>query len=200
VERQVGQANVFDPADAVFGAGAAVVPRFGVGQLPAAGVGGKQVIRRPSWSTGRSCAPGCGTSRRAMTRVRAGHPVRFSSPVIGHVGAVARFAVAVVGRGPRRLREPDQGVGASCQVFCVRPCCWVRGRVRGRSEVSLAPLSSGEGKAGGLVVEQGLKDGIGEAALEYAKCLASAVSTALAPFDHLFGRRMPTGLGECDAV
>ena len=68
------------------------------------------------------------------------------------------------------------------------------------SEVSLARLSSGEGKAGGLVVEQGLKDGIGEAALEYAKCLASAVPTALAPFDHLFGRRMPTGLGECDAV
>jgi transposase len=67
-------------------------------------------------------------------------------------------------------------------------------------EVSLARLSSGEGKAGGLVVEQGLKDGIGEAALEYAKCLASAVPTALAPFDHLFGRRMPTGLGECDAV
>jgi hypothetical protein len=67
-------------------------------------------------------------------------------------------------------------------------------------EVSLAPLSSGEGKAGGLVVEQGLKDRIGEAALEYAKCLASAVPTALASFDHLFGRRMPTGLGECDAV
>jgi hypothetical protein len=66
--------------------------------------------------------------------------------------------------------------------------------------LSLAPLSSGEGKAGGLVVEQGLKDGIGEAALEYAKCLASAVPTALAPFDHPFGRRMPTGLGECDAV
>jgi hypothetical protein len=83
-------------------------------------------------STGRSCAPWCGTLRRAMTRVRAGHPVRFSSPVIGHVGAVARFAVAVVGRGPRRLGEPVQGVGASCQVFCVRPCCWVRGSVRGR--------------------------------------------------------------------
>jgi Transposase len=45
-----------------------------------------------------------------------------------------------------------------------------------------------------------LKDGIGEAALEYAKCLASAVPTALAPFDHLFGRRMPTGLGECAAL
>jgi hypothetical protein len=38
----------------------------------------------------------------------------------------------VVGRGPRRLGEPVQGVGASCQVFCVRPCGWVRGRVRGR--------------------------------------------------------------------
>jgi hypothetical protein len=72
--------------------------------------------------------------------------------------------------------------------------------VGGTRGVSLAPLSSGEGKAGGLVVEQGLKDGIGEAALEYAKCLASAVPTALAPFDHPFGRRMPTGLGECDAV
>jgi hypothetical protein len=77
---------------------------------------------------------------------------------------------------------------------------FLEGLVEPLQEVSLAPLSSGEGKAGGLVVEQGLKDGIGEAALEYAKCLASAVSTALAPFDHLFGRRMPTGLGECDAV
>jgi hypothetical protein len=68
-------------------------------------------------------------------------------------------------------------------------------RIAYRLGVYHAPLSSGEGKAGGLVVEQGLKDGIGEAALEYAKCLASAVPTALAPFDHLFGRRMPTGLG-----
>jgi hypothetical protein len=51
-----------------------------------------------------------------------------------------------------------------------------------------------------LVVEQGLKDGIGEAALEYALCLASAVPTVLAPFDQGLGRRMPTGLGECDAV
>jgi len=90
-------------------------------------------------STGRRCAPWCVTSRRAMTRVRAGHPVRFSSPGIGHVGAVARFAVAVVGRGPRRLGEPVQGVGASCQVFCVRPCCWVRGRVRDAAGLRRTP-------------------------------------------------------------
>jgi len=82
-----------------------------------------------------------------------------------------------------------------------RDVTFPRARVSAKpARMSLAPLSSGEGKAGGLVVEQGLKDGIGEAALEYAKCLASAVPTALAPFDHLFGRRMPTGLGECDAV
>jgi hypothetical protein len=41
VERQVGQADVFGAADAVFGAGAAAVPQFQVGQLPAAGVGGE---------------------------------------------------------------------------------------------------------------------------------------------------------------
>jgi hypothetical protein len=60
VERQVGQANVFGAADAVFGAAATVeeIAAVSVGQSPAAGVGGKQVIRRPSWSTGRSCAPG----------------------------------------------------------------------------------------------------------------------------------------------
>jgi hypothetical protein len=66
--------------------------------------------------------------------------------------------------------------------------------------VSLAPLSSGRDESVVLVVEECLKDGIGEAALEYAKCLASAVPTVLPPFDHLFGRRMPTGLGECDPV
>ena len=48
-------------------------------------------------------------------------------------------------------------------------------------EVSLAPLSSGEGLRRAVWSwSQGLKDGIGEAALEYAKCLASAVPTALA--------------------
>jgi hypothetical protein len=86
--------------------------------------------------------------------------------------------------------------GATPKVYrtCDLDCCWLM-RIAYRLGVYHAPLSSGEGKAGGLVVEQGLKDGIGEAALEYAKCLASAVPTALAPFDHLFGRRMPTGLG-----
>src|SRR5215213_7405163 len=78
-----------------------------------------------------------------------------------------------------------------------QPCDDTRPAQKG---LSLAPLSSGEGKAGGLVVEQGLKDGIGEAALEYAECLTSAVAPALASLDHVFGRRMPTGLGECDAV
>jgi CorA-like Mg2+ transporter protein len=32
----------------------------------------KQVIRQPSWSVSRSWAPGCGRSRRAMTRIPAG--------------------------------------------------------------------------------------------------------------------------------
>ena len=60
---------------------------------------------------------GCGTSQ-AMTRVRAGHPVRFSSPVIGHVGAVARFAVAIVGRGPRRLGEPVRASARPVKFLC----------------------------------------------------------------------------------
>jgi hypothetical protein len=90
VERQVGLADVFDTADAVFGAVAAAVPQFEVGQLPAAGVGGEAGDPRPLHSTGRSCAPGCGTSRRAMTRVRAGHPVRFSSPVSSATSAPSR--------------------------------------------------------------------------------------------------------------
>ena len=78
------------------------------------------------------------------------------------------------------------------------------GRNRERSHraggLSLAPLSSGQGKASVWSWSEGLKDGIGEAALEYAKCLASAVPTVLAAFDQAFGRRMPAGLGERDAV
>ena len=99
--------------------------------------------------------------------------------------------------GPRRTRLRVPLVVDICATEPPSPPLSILGFTLG---VSLAPLSSGEGKAGGLVVEQGLKDGIGEAALEYAKCLASAVPTALAPFDHPFGRRMPTGLGGCDAV
>jgi len=44
--------------------------------------------------------------------------------------------------------------------------------------VSLAPLSSSGVEYDGLVLDEGLKDGIGEAALEYAESFASAVATA----------------------
>ena len=39
--------------------------------------------------------------------------------------------------------------------------------------LSLAPLSSGGVECDGLVLDEGMKDGIGEAALEYAESFAS---------------------------
>ena len=55
---------------------------------------------------------------------------------------------------------------------------------------SLAPLSSGDGDELDLVCSEGLKDGIAEAAFEYAHRLATAVTTNLSAFDHGFGRGM----------
>jgi hypothetical protein len=117
-----------------FGAGAAAVPQFQVGQLPAAGVGGEAgdprpvTFDRPQLRAGvRHFAAGDDAgARRPSGQVQ-------QPGQLGHVGALARFAVAVVGRGPRRLRKPVQGVGAPCQVFCVMPCLFgFRGRVRRR--------------------------------------------------------------------
>jgi hypothetical protein len=105
------------------------------GQLPAAGVGGEAgdpppvTFDRPQLRAGvRHFAAGDDVgARRPSGQVQ-------QPGQLGHVGALARFAVAVVGRGPCRLREPVQGVGGSCQVFCVMPCLFgFRGRVRGRS-------------------------------------------------------------------
>lgn len=42
--------------------------------------------------------------------------------------------------------------------------------------------------------------GIREPAFEYAECLASAVPTVPASFDHFLGWRVPAGLGKRDAV
>jgi len=51
-----------------------------------------------------------------------------------------------------------------------------------------------------LVSSEGLKDGIGEAAFQYAHCLTSAVAGGSAAFDHGLGWWMPPGLGERDPV
>src|SRR5690348_14918921 len=59
------------------------------------------------------------------------------------------------------------------------------------SGLSLAPLSSGEGEVFGLVGLEGLKDGIGEAAFQYAHRLASAVATGSATLDQGLRWRMP---------
>ena len=51
--------------------------------------------------------------------------------------------------------------------------------------LSLAPLSSGRAlRLAVWSLSKGLKDGIGEAALEYASGRASAVPAVLVPFDH----------------
>jgi hypothetical protein len=66
------------------------------------------VIRHPSWSVSRSCAPGCGRSRRAMIRIPAGQPVwvagrwRVSS---------ATCAVACLAVGVDRLPPAPPGQG-----------------------------------------------------------------------------------------
>src|SRR6476661_5066448 len=66
--------------------------------------------------------------------------------------------------------------------------------------LSLAPLSSGRAELFELVSSEGLKDGIGEAAFQYAHCLTSAVAGGSAAFDHGLGWWMPPGLGERDPV
>jgi hypothetical protein len=51
-----------------------------------------------------------------------------------------------------------------------------------------------------LVSLEGLKDGIGEAAFQYAGCLASTVAAGSATFDECLGWWMPAGLAERDPV
>jgi hypothetical protein len=46
-----------------------------------------------------------------------------------------------------------------------------------------------------LVGAEGLKNGIGEAALEYADCLAAAVAVTSAPLNHGLGRLDASELG-----
>ena len=56
--------------------------------------------RWPSWSVKDSCAPGCGRSRRTITRVPSGQPVRSSAVGdLGDPGALAGLAV-LADRGP----------------------------------------------------------------------------------------------------
>ena len=74
------------------------------------------------------------------------------------------------------------------------------GAIEDRKGLSLAPLSSGRDKSVGLVVEECLKDGIGEAALEDADRLASAVPSVLPAVDQDLCRWMPSGLDERDPV
>jgi hypothetical protein len=76
---RLARADVFDPADATPAGARRRSRSFRSGMCQPLVFVAKQVIRRPLHSTGRSCAPGRGTSRRAMTRARASHPVRFSS-------------------------------------------------------------------------------------------------------------------------
>ena len=66
--------------------------------------------------------------------------------------------------------------------------------------LSLAPLSSGQCCELALVGAEGLKDGIGEAALEDADRLSAAVAVTSAPLNHGLGVWMPASLGERDPV
>ena len=69
------------------------------------------------------------------------------------------------------------------------------GRPHTDAGLSLAPLSSGEDEVLGLVGSEGLKDGIGEAAFEYAHRFPPAVAAGSASLDEGLGWRMPAGLG-----
>ena len=64
----------------------------------------------------------------------------------------------------------------------------------------LAPLSSCQNSELAFVGAEGLKDGIGEAALEYADCLAAAVAVTSAALNHGLSVWMPASLSERDPV
>ncbi len=102
VQRQVGQPGVLRESGSGprRGPGAGAVVR-GRRACPRVVLVANAVIRCPSTSVIRSCAPGCGRSLRTITRIPAGQPVRSSSPVsFGDPGTVADLAVGVVGRRP----------------------------------------------------------------------------------------------------
>jgi hypothetical protein len=112
-----------------FGAGAAAVPQFQVGQLPAAGVGGEAgdprpvTFDRPQLRAGvRHFAAGDDAGARQPSG-------QVQQPgQLGHVGAVARFAVAVVGR-VHAVSGGRFRASASPVKFCVMPCLFgFRGR------------------------------------------------------------------------
>jgi hypothetical protein len=123
-----------------FGAGAAAVPQFQVGQLPAAGVGGEAGDPRPV------------TFDRPQLRAEVRHFAAGDDPgarqpsgqvqqpgQLGHVGAVARFAVAVVGR-VHAVSGGRFRASASPVKFCVMPCLFgFRGRVGERSGLRRTP-------------------------------------------------------------
>jgi hypothetical protein len=105
-----------------FGAGAAAVPQFQVGQLPAAGVGGEAGDPRPVTFDRPQL-------RAEVRHFAAGDDAGARQPSgqvqqpgqLGHVGAVARFAVAVVGR-VHAVSGGRFGAPAGPVKFCVMPC------------------------------------------------------------------------------
>ena len=132
VKGQVGQAGVFQAADAVLGSGALAVPDFQVRRAdhPVVLVA-KQVIRQPSSSVKRSCAPGWGRSRRAMTRIPAGQPRSVVGQIagqLGDLGALAWCAVAVEGGSPGLAGHLGQVPRRSGACRRTRRCSAIPGR------------------------------------------------------------------------
>ena len=95
-------------------AAASESPQLGRSRRPAAPAVRMAWKRWPSWSVKESWAPGCGRSRRTITRAPSGQPVSSSRSVSSATWPFSRgFAVGVERRGPGRLgqgedRPPDR--------------------------------------------------------------------------------------------
>jgi hypothetical protein len=72
LERQLGQAGVLVVTDAVLDPGALAVTTLQDCDVRVGLIGQDRLEAVPSWSVNESCAPGCGRSRRTITREPAG--------------------------------------------------------------------------------------------------------------------------------
>jgi hypothetical protein len=107
--REVTWAGCFRAADPVLDAGVGAVADFEGGELPGLGVGEERGEPVPFGVGEPELRAGVGRSRRTMTRHRSDQTLRSSMPVIAATCAVAGLTVDVVGRGPPRVGDGEDG-------------------------------------------------------------------------------------------
>ena len=134
------------------------------------------------WSVNDSWAPGCGRSRRTITREPSGQPARSSGGDLGDLAVGALAAVLVERRQPRRRRDLEDRLADRL------------GEVKADREADLrlaAPVEQLVGGAGGIDAQQELDLSMCSAGICSSAASATAIWSAAVFAPALPGRSSP---------